>query len=107
MIDYIISSDPSIIEVSSYNNRPYTSGALYWDSGAGQLKIVDASGNSQTVSPGTSNINVGYKLREMITWYEHKMLEEKQIAELCKQYPNLAEAKKEFDVLYNIVKEQK
>lgn len=107
MIDYIISSDPSILEVSSYNNGSYTSGALYWDANSRQYKIVDISGNAQPVPQGTSNINVGPKLREMITWYERKMLEERQIAELCKQYPNLAEAKKEFDVLYNIVKEQK
>jgi hypothetical protein len=107
MIDYIISSDPSILEVSSYNNGSYSSGALYWDANTRQYKIVDISGNAQTVPQGSSNINVGPKLREMITWFEQKRLEEKQMAQLCKEYPNLAEAKKEFDVLYNIVKEQK
>jgi hypothetical protein len=107
MIDYIISTDPTILDVTSYNNGPYTSGAVYWDSNNRQFKIVDPNGNAVSMPQGTANINVGSKLREMITWYEHKMLEEKQIAELCKQYPNLAEAKKEFDVLYNIVKEQK
>jgi hypothetical protein len=56
---------------------------------------------------GTANINVGPKLREMLTWYESKKLEEQSIKDLCKEYPNLAEAKKEFDTLYNIVKEQK
>lgn len=107
MIDYIICSDPSVLEVSTYNNGPYTSGAIYWDANSRQFKVVDANGNSQTISSGTANINVGTKLREMITWYEQKRLEEQQIAELCKQYPNLAEAKKEFDVLFNIVKEHK
>jgi len=43
----------------------------------------------------------------MIVWFEKMRAEEEAIKELCKQYPNLAEAKKEFDVLYNIVKEQK
>jgi hypothetical protein len=107
MIDYIISSDPSILDVASHNNGAYTSGALYWDANSRQYKIIDSNGNAQPVPQGSSNINVGPKLREMLTWYEHKMLEEKQMAELCKQYPNLAEAKKEFEVLYNIVKEHK
>ena len=107
MIDYIISSDPSILEVSSYNNGAYASGALYWDANSRQNKVIDSNGVAQTIPQGTANINVGPKLREMITWFEQKRLEEKQIVELCKQYPNLAEAKKEFDVLYNIVKEQK
>jgi len=106
MIDYIVCSDPSVLEVSSYNNGPYTSGAIYWDANSRQFKVVDANGNSQTISAGTANINVGSRLREMITWYEQKKLEEAQIKTLCEQYPNLAEAKKEFDVLYNIVKEQ-
>ena len=107
MIDYIISSDPSILEVSSYNNGSYTSGAVYWDANSRQYKIVDISGNAQPVPQGTANVNVGPKLREMIVWFEKMRTEEEAIKELCKQYPNLAEAKKEFDVLYNIVKEQK
>ncbi len=107
MIDYIVCSDPSVLEVSSYNNGPYTSGAIYWDANSRQFKVVDVSGNAQTIPAGTANINVGPKLREMIVWFEQKKIEEQQIAQLCKEYPNLADAKREFDTLYNIVKEQK
>jgi hypothetical protein len=107
MIDYIVCSDPTILDVSSYNNGPYTSGAIYWDANGRQFKVVDVSGNAQTMPAGTANINVGTKLREMLTWYESKKLEEQSIKDLCKEYPNLAEAKKEFDTLYNILKEQK
>lgn len=107
MIDYIVCSDPSVLEVSSYNNGPYSSGAVYWDSNSRQYKIIDANGSSISMPAGTANINVGSKLREMLVWYEQKKLEEAQIKTLCEQYPNLAEAKKEFDALYNIVKEQK
>jgi hypothetical protein len=107
MIDYIVCSDPTILDVSSYNNGPYTSGAIYWDANGRQFKVIDANGNAQTMPAGTANINVGTKLREMLTWYESKKLEEQIIKDLCKEYPNLAEAKKEFDTLYNIVKEQK
>lgn len=107
MIDYILSTSPDILEVSSFNNGPYSSGALYWDANSRQYKVIDSNGAAQTIPQGTANINVGSKLREMIVWFEKMKAEEQAIAELCKQYPNLAEAKKEFDVLYNIVKEQK
>jgi hypothetical protein len=106
MIDYINSSDPSILEVSTFNNGPYTSGALYWDANSRQYKIVDVNGSAQTIPQGSANINVGPRLKEMVAWYEHKLLEENKIKELCEKYPNLAEAKREFDVLYNLVKEQ-
>jgi len=107
MIDNIVSSDPDIIAVSYYNNGAYTSGALYWDANARQHKIVDVNGNAQSVPQSSASITVGSKLQEMVAWFELKRAEEQQVAELCKNYPNLAEAKREFDVLYNIVKEQK
>ena len=106
MIDNIVSSDPDIIAVSYYNNGAYTSGALYWDASVRQHKIVDISGNAQAVPQSLANITVGSKLKEMMAWFEIKKAEEQQVAELCKNYPNLAEAKREFDVLYNIIKEQ-
>lgn len=108
MNNYIMSSDSSIIDVSTPGSGGgYTSGAIYWDANQRQFKVVDVNGNAQSMSPGTTNINVGHKLREMITWYEHKKLEEHQMSELCKQYPNLADAKREFDAIYNLVKEHK
>jgi hypothetical protein len=107
MIDNIVSSDPDIIAVSYYNNGAYTSGALYWDANSRNLKIVDSNGTSQSVPQGSASITVGSKLQEMVAWFERKRAEEQQVAELCKNYPNLAEAKREFDVLYNIIKEQK
>jgi hypothetical protein len=105
MIDYIVCSDPTILDVSSYNNGPYTSGAVYWDANSRQFKIVDSNGSAFTMPAGTANINVGSKLKEMIVWFEQKKSEEQRIKALCDKYPNLAEAKKEFDVLYNLVKE--
>jgi hypothetical protein len=108
MIDYIISTDSTIIEASAHGGSgAYISGAVYWDSNSRQFKVIDGNGNPQTLSGGTANISVGTKLREMIAWFEQKQFEEKQLAELCKQYPNLAEAKREFDSIYNLVKEHK
>jgi hypothetical protein len=108
MIKYIMGSDSSVIDASTMNSGScYTSGAMYWDANQQQVKVIDSNGNSATLTAGSANINVGPKLREMLVWFEQKKFEEQQIAELCKQYPNLAEAKKEFDALYNIVKEHK
>ena len=108
MIKYIMGSDSSVIDASIMNSGScYTSGAMYWDANQQQVKVIDSNGNASTLTAGSANINVGPKLREMLVWFEQKKFEEQQIAELCKQYPNLAEAKKEFDALYNIVKEHK
>lgn len=108
MINYIISSDSQVIDVSQPGGGGgYNSGAMYWDANNRQFKIIDANGNAQSFTPASTNINVGSKLREMIVWYEQKKSEEQQLSQLCKEYPNLAEAKKEFDSIYNLVKEHK
>jgi len=105
MINYIVCADPSILDISSHNNGPYSSGAVYWDADGRQFKIIDSNGSAFPMPTGTAHINVGSKLKEMIVWFEQKRLEEQTVGELCKKYPNLAEAKKEFDVLYNLLKE--
>ena len=73
---------------------------------AGHSSVIDYEIGRKRMRVGT-NINVGTKLREMIVWYEQKKSEEQQLAQLCKEYPNLAEAKREFDSIYNLVKEHK
>jgi len=108
MIKYVMGSDSSVIDASVMNSgNCYSSGAMYWDSNQQQVKVIDSNGNATTLSGGSVNINVGSKLREMIVWFEQKKFEEQQLAQLCKEYPNLAEAKKEFDSIYNLVKEHK
>lgn len=108
MIKYIMGSDSSVIDASVIGSgNCYSSGAMYWDANQQQIKIIDANGNATPLTGGSANINVGPKLREMIVWFEQKKSEEQQLAQLCKEYPNLAEAKKEFDSIYNLVKEHK
>lgn len=108
MINYIMSSDSQVIDVSQPGSGGgYTSGAVYWDANNRQFKIIDSNGNAQSFTPASTNVNVGPKLREMLVWFENKKLEEQQMIELCKQYPNLADAKREFDAIYNLVKEHK
>ncbi len=108
MIDYILSTDTNIINANAHNmSGCFTSGAVYWDSNTRQFKVVDQNGNSHPLGGATANISIGIKLREMIDWFEQKRFEEDQIKELCQKYPNLAEAKREFDSIYNLVKEHK
>jgi hypothetical protein len=77
-----------------------------WDGNAQKFKVMDGNGNSQEMYGVTATVEAGFKLKEMLSWYEQKRMEELQIKELCKKYPNLDEARKEFEILYNIVKDQ-
>jgi len=119
MINWVMGSDSSIIDASKNGSGgPYTSGAVYWDANTNQFNVIDSNGNKSTIPGETVNINVGPKLREMVVWYEHqRIMEQQQAAEiekLCQEFPNLKDAlndvekaRRDFKILYNLVKEHK
>jgi len=107
MIKYIGTPNPDLV-VASLNGStgPYSSGAVYWDGNQQKFKVIDSSGGAQDMYGQSASVEAGHKLKEMLAWYETKRTEEAQLERLLKEYPNLAEAKQEFDILYNIVKER-
>jgi hypothetical protein len=100
---------PDLLLESTGNGQsgPYHSGHVMWDGNAQRFKVMDNHGQSQDMYSNSVTIQAGYRLKEVVRWAEQKMFEEKQLQALCKEYPNLADAKQEFDVIYNIVKEHK
>ena len=107
MIKFISTPTPDLVQGSvNGSSGPYQSGAVYWDGNAQKYKVIDANGGAQDMYEMSVQVEAGHKLKEMISWYERKKAEEAQIETLLKDYPNLAEAKKEFDVLYNILKDR-
>jgi hypothetical protein len=119
MISWVMSSDSSIIDASKNSGSgPYSSGTVYWDANASSFNVIDSNGNKNMIPNETVDIKVGSKLREMVAWYElQRIIENAQTAEieqLCEQYPNLKDAlediekaRRDFKILYNLVKERK
>ena len=119
VISWVMGSDSSIIDASKNGaGGPYTSGSVYWDANTNQFNVIDANGNKNAIPGETVNINVGPKLREMVVWYEYQRMKEvaeaTEIERLCNEFPNLKDAlddiekaRRDFKVLYNIVKDRK
>ena len=105
MIKYITSLDLAVS--TNGNSGPYSSGAVYWDGNAQKFKVIDASGGAQDMYGASVNIELNAQFHEIQSWVLKKQAEERELEKLCKEYPNLAEAKKEFDMLYKLVKEYK
>lgn len=107
MIKYISTPNPELVMASlNGNSGPYNSGAVYWDGNQQKFKVIDSNGGAQDMYGQSASVEAGQKLKEMLAWYETKRTDEAQLERLLKEYPNLAEAKREFDILYNIVKER-
>ena len=107
MLKTITSSYPNIILTAGGSTPmvPQISGAVYWDGNRSQFKVLDGLGGSQDMHFANASITPGHELMEMIGWWRNKEIEEANLKNLCAQYPNLAEAKQEFDVLHKLLKE--
>ena len=78
-----------------------------WDGSAQKFKVMDGQGASQDMHGSTVTISNGSMFREMQAWYMQKRAEEAEIERLCAEYPNLEEARKEFEILKQLVKDYK
>lgn len=105
MIRHIASPDMQV--TVSGQPGPYHSGHVMWDGNAQKFKVVDNHGVAQDMYGATVNISNGSMLLEMQHWYIQKRAEEAELKRLCAEYPNLEEARKEFEMLKQLVKEYK
>jgi len=105
MIKHINSRD---IQVSiSGQPGPYHSGHVMWDGNGQKFKVIDGQGQAQDMYGVTVDISNGPMFQEMYSWYIQKRTEEAELDKLCKAYPNLEQARQEFEMLKQLVKEYK
>lgn len=105
MIKHI--SSPDLIVSVSGSGGPYRSGAVYWDGNNQKFKVVDPNGGTEDFYGSTATIEAGPLYRDMQLWVMKKQEEERELEKLCREYPNLAEARKEFEMLRQLVKDYK
>lgn len=108
MIKFITTPNPNLLQSTvSGNSGPYHSGAIYWDGSQQKFKVIDGQGQTQDMYGATASIEPGFDLKEMHAWWLEKKAEEANIKALCEKYPNLAEARQEYEILYKLVKDHK
>lgn len=76
-----------------------------WDGNRQVFRVIDNQGVAQDMHGATVNISNGSVLQEMQSWYMQKRAEEAELKRLCDKYPNLEEARREFEMLKQLVKE--
>lgn len=107
MIKSILNTDGMITAVASGQGGPYHSGAVFWDGSAQKMRVMDTDGVSQDMYGQDVHISGGHALMMVMAWAYKKMAEDEDLDKLCKAYPNLDEARKEFAVLHRLVKDNK
>ena len=107
MIKNAICFDSSLIISVSGQGGPYHSGTVIWDGNAQKMRVVDGQGVAQDMYGQDLSIGAGPYMSTVLAWAYKKMAEEEQLDKLCKAYPNLEDARREFEILKQIVKDHK
>jgi hypothetical protein len=101
MIREIYSKD-LVVNQNTYCGAP--TGQVWWDGSTQRLKVVTGPGQSMDLHSNSANIEFRPEVNRILEWAERKMQEEDQLDQLCKKFPNLEEARREFEVLLALVK---
>ncbi len=102
-----VHSADSFVQIQVRNNGgPYHSGAVYWDGNTQRFKVVDSNGSAHDMYLPMIEIGTTGMTQSAINWVMRKQHEEMQLDKLCEQYPNLADARREFEMLLNLVKDR-
>lgn len=105
MIKSIASPD---LEVSiSGAPGPYHSGHVMWDGSEQKFRVMDGNGNSQEMYGAHAHITMGNDWQVIRNWVFQKQAEERELAQLCKEYPNLEQARQEFEMMKQLVRDHK
>lgn len=101
----ILTPDLLLESTNNGNGGPYHSGHVIWDGNQQKFKVLDVNGSLQDFYSSNTTIQAGHRLKEVVAWVEEKRREELELKELCSRYPNLEEARREFEVLHQMLKE--
>ncbi len=85
---------------------PNGSGVVYWHNQYNKFFVIDQDGNRHEFYPDTPTIDLQPHYQKTLDWAYNKMMEEKNIEDLCKKHPCLSDAKQQFEVLKVLLKNE-
>ena len=104
-----VTGGPGVVVQGGYTNQIYlnpsppgnpSSGELRYNNH--QIEVFDGS-SWRIISSSYTNISLQPDLLEVLEWARKKMLEEKELEELAKQYPILEDAMRDLEVIKVLV----
>ena len=96
---------PIVWQIDKQFLLPAQSGQVRWNGHSKEFEVCDnQSGNWYRINPEVE-LGCDSELAEVIQWAKRKMLEEKRIEELAKQYPAVKDAKERLDIILKLVED--
>ena len=101
----IQSSSPPVVYQTDYSwQLPSFTGDVQWN---GQYKRFEVSdGKNWIPIDNTVHVTTDTYVAETLKWAKEKMIEEKELDKLAKEYPALENARKQLDMIKVLVKSE-
>lgn len=102
------------LNIQTYaSNKPYmnttqaAAGMVRWNNNTngGCLEVYDGQ-NWQQIDNGAANIDLNDHVKEILTWAEKKMHEERKLTELMDRHPGLKELNDKFEMMRTLCMEE-
>jgi hypothetical protein len=103
MIKITSHTRPVVWQVDTRFKLPNVTGPVRWNGNTSEFEVCDGSGKWNKIDP-TIRLECNEDTAEVIAWARKKMIEEKQLNELAKEYPAVREAKQNLDIILEFVK---
>ena len=106
MIKITSHTQPIVWQVDNKYLLPATTGQVRWNGSTKEFEVCDNNNNGTwyRINPEVELRNDS-QLVEVIDWANRKMVEEKRIEELAKQYPAVKDAKEKLDIIVKLVQD--
>lgn len=99
------------VTVSGGTSNPYISpgavgaGMVRWNSNMNCMEVSD--GNSwKLLTAGSASIGLSGEAEMLLDWAREKRAEEQQMQEMMDKYPALKKARDNYDLIWNLVKDE-
>lgn len=103
MIRITSHTQPIVWQIDKEYLLPAQSGQVRWNGNRKEFEVCDnQSGTWYRINPEIE-LRSDSQLVEVLEWAKKKMVEEKKIEELAKQYPAVKDLKEKLDIIIKLV----
>lgn len=92
------SSSPNYLAYSNVQNELRVTGNLRYNAGTSNYEVYDGN-NWQIINQSNVTVDLTARAKDILTWAEHKMYEDRQLQEMLQRHPGLKDLHDKLEMM--------
>jgi len=97
---------PIVWQVDREYLLPAQSGQVRWNGNYKQFEVCDNNSGGWYKIDNSVELSCDEQTKDVLEWAKKKMIEDKRIEKLAKEYPAVRDAKEQLDIVIKLVQEE-